>query len=158
MAKAMSVAVGIPHPVGGYGAVVEEQEDDRGGEHTACGRQYRQDGLACRRKLPADDLPFYFEPDGEKENHHQAVVDQLLDGHPARENPVDQPVGAVHHQRKIRFEQMAVIERSPGQVGQQHGYDHAAEQHDTSGPRGFQKIAAAYTDHMTLTHPAVHRK
>ena len=29
--------------VGRYGAVVEEQENDRGGEHAACGRQYRMD-------------------------------------------------------------------------------------------------------------------
>ena len=147
---------GYTPSVGRYGAVVEEQENDRRGEHAACGRQYRQDGLACRRKLPANDLPLYFESDGEKENHHQAVVNQLLDGHSARENPVDQPIGAVHHQRKIRFEQMAVIERSPGQVGQQHGYDHTTEQYDASRPGGFQKIAAAYTDHMTLTYPAVH--
>ena len=28
--------------------------------------------------------------------------------------------------------------------------------YDASRPGGFQKIAAAYTDHMTLTYPAVH--
>lgn len=137
MAKAMSVAVGIPHPLAAMVPWLKNRKMIAGASMPPAGRQYRQDGLACRRKLPANDLPLYFESDGEKENHHQAVVNQLLDGHSARENPVDQPIGAVHHQRKIRFEQMAVIERSPGQVGQQHGYDHTTEQYDASQPRGL---------------------
>ena len=144
--------------VGGHRTVVEGGEDDRREEHAARRGQHREEGLFGRRKLSADDLAFYLKPHGEEKNHHQAVVDQFLDGHPAREHPIDQPVGAMHHQREVGLQQMTVIERSRRQIGQQHGDDHASEQHDAPGPRGLHEITAAYTDHVALAHPAVHRK
>ena len=93
MAKAMSVAVGIPQRR--RRTVVEGQIDQRRREHTARRGHDRQDRLARRRKFAADDLTFDFEPHDEEENHHQSVVDELFDVHIAREDQIDHMVGAL---------------------------------------------------------------
>ena len=53
------------------------------------------------------------------------VVAAVLDGHAPRENPVDHTVRGMDHQRKVGLQQVVVIEFGRGEIGQQHGGDHA---------------------------------
>ena len=137
MAKAMSVA--DPPAVCGHRAVVERREENRRDQHAARCGQHRKDGPARGRKLPADDLALDLKPHGKEENHHQPVVDELLDGHAPRENPVDHTVRGMDHQREVGLQQVVVIEFGRGEIGQQHGGDHAHQQHHASGPGRFQE-------------------
>ena len=144
--------------VGGGRTVVEEREDDGRSQHAARGSQHRKNRPPHGRKLSADDLALDFEPHGEEEDHHQPIVDELLDGHAPGEDPVDQSVRRADHQREVGFEQVMIVNLGAGQVGQQHGEDHAREQHYAAGPRSLQKITATKPHHMSLAHPAIHRK
>ena len=142
----------------GHRAVVERREENRRDQHAARSGQHRKDGPARGRKLPADDLALDLKPHGKEENHHQPVVDELLDGHAPREDPVDHTVRGMDHQRKVGLQQVVVIEFGRGEIGQQHGGDHAHQQHHASGPGHFQEVAAPKPHHVSLANPAVHRK
>ena len=85
----------------GHRAVVERREENRRDQHAARSGQHRKDGPARGRKLPADDLALDLKPHGKEENHHQPVVDELLDGHAPREDPVDHTVRGMDHQREV---------------------------------------------------------
>ena len=74
-AKAMSVAIGIPHPrpVSPPPAIGEV---DQGGRHHAADRGHdRQGGHAEPPQLARDDLALDLEADHEEEQRHQPVVD-----------------------------------------------------------------------------------
>lgn len=108
----------------------------------AGGAQHRKNRLAERRELPRDDFALDFEADREEEDDHQAVVNQLLDGHAARIDPVDDPVGAVDRQREVGLQQMVVVLRREGEVGQQHGNSDADEQHYAARPGRLHETTA----------------
>ena len=142
MAKAMSVAVGIPQPL-------------------AAGEPWlkaRQDRLTCRREFAADDFAFDLKPHDEKEDHHQPVVDELLDVHIARKEEVYHMVGTLDEQRQVGTQHVFVVHRRRGQIGQQHRRHHAEHQHGTARPRHTHETPAPFVETMPFAYPAVPRK
>ena len=128
--------------IGRHAPVVEEEVNQRRSRHATGGAQHRKNRLAERRELPRDDFALDFEADREEEDDHQAVVNQLLDGHAARIDPVDDPVGAVDRQREVGLQQMVVVLRREGEVGQQHGNSDADEQHHAARPGRLHETTA----------------
>ena len=77
MAKAMSVAIGMPQPCGAGSSRVERQVDQRRNDHAADRREDRQHRLAANRQLADEELALDLEPDDEEEERHQQVVDPV---------------------------------------------------------------------------------
>ena len=74
MQKAMSVAMGMPHPGSARPARVEGGEDRGRHDHPpGCGDR-GQERLAQRAELALDELTLDLHPDDEEEERHQAVV------------------------------------------------------------------------------------
>ena len=136
--------------------MVEKCKNHRRSHHAASCGDDRKDGFAHRRELAVDDLALDFEPDGEEEDDHQTVVDELLDGHPLRERPVDQSARRMDHQREVGLQQVVVIVLDYGEVGQQHGHEDAGQQHDAASPGGFRETPAAQRQLVAVAHPAIH--
>ena len=129
--------------VGRGRTVVEEREDKCRRKHAAEGGHHREDGLLAGREPAADDFAFDFQPYREEKDDHQTVVDKLLDGHPAGEDPVDHPFGRMDHRREFGLEQMVVVERRGGEIGQQHGDGDTRQQHHAPGPGSLHEPAHA---------------
>ncbi len=137
---------------------VEQRIYQRREKHTAGSGYHRQGGLLGRRELTVHDLALDLQTDGKEKYHHKAVVDDLLDGHPARESALDAMqrivTGAVKY-RQIHVQQIVIYVRRSRQIGQQHGHRDAEYQHDASGPRSFEKVPASLGQNVTVFYPPV---
>ena len=79
MAKAMSVAIGMPQPAAPGPACVQREVEKRGHHHAAEGADDWQRRLARRSEFADEQLAFDLEADNEKENRHEPVVDPMQD-------------------------------------------------------------------------------
>ena len=78
-AKAMSVAIGIPQPAAAVAAGRVEGEVERGRHHHPADRGHdRQRGGPGVAQVAVDQLVLDLQPDHEEEDHHQRVVDPVL--------------------------------------------------------------------------------
>lgn len=142
MAKAISVAVGIPQPGRRDGPRVERKINQCRDHHTAQSRQYGQNRLLDGRELSDDDFSFDFEADQEEKNHHQAVIDKGLQGQAPGKHPVDHPPRSPHHQSDVDVEQPLITVRRQRKIGQQHRNGNADEQYQSARPRSLQKTTS----------------
>ena len=71
----------------------------------------------------------------EEENHHKYVIDELLDGHVMREEPVHLAVRALEVYLDIGLKERPIVCAHSGQIGQQHGYDDAQQEQYALCPR-----------------------
>ena len=78
-AKAMSVAMGIAHPRASIPPAVRQEIDRSGDRHPADRAGDRQRRLARGRQFARQHLAFDLQPDQEKEDRHQPVVDPLME-------------------------------------------------------------------------------
>ena len=116
----------MPHPV-------EQQVDDRRNDHPAERARHRQYRLAERRKVSRNDLSLYLQADGEKEHHHQAVIDETFEVETEPET-ADRNAYRCLQQRMVKF-------GCRRNIGKEHGDHHEKQQHDAARPLGTEKVA-----------------
>ena len=113
--------------------VVEQQVDDRRNDHPAERARHRQYRLAERRKVSRNDLSLYLQADGEKEHHHQAVIDETFEVETEPE-VADRNAYRCLQQRMVKF-------GCRRNIGKEHGDHHEKQQHDAARPLGTEKVA-----------------
>ncbi len=110
-----------------------EQEIDQGRRRHAADRGDRRQGrLARARQLALDQLALDLEPDQEKEDRHQAVVD------PVPERLVEPEIAELQAQVQLEEPQIVI---GQGRVGEDEGERRRGQQHDAARCLMAQKLA-----------------
>ena len=142
---------------GGHRAVVDDGVDECRGDDAAERSNHRQHGLLRRGQLSVRHFAPDFQPHGEEEDHHQDVVDELLDRQVAREEHVHIAVRTVEVQLHVRLQYIMIESARKGKVGQQHGHHHAGHEQNTLEPGLFGQTPAAFVEFKDTFVPGVDR-
>ena len=148
---------------GGHRAVVDDGVDECRGDDAAERSNHRQHGLLRRGQLSVRHFAPDFQPHGEEEDHHQDVVDELLDRQVAREEHVHIAVRTVEVQLHVRLQYIMIESARKGKVGQQHGHHHAGHEQNTLEPGLLGQTSTAFVEFKNTFVPGVdgdqfHRK
>ena len=145
-------------PTAGPGSAVVDECEDQGRGANASERSYDgKDGLLGFAEFPMVDFAPDFQSDYEKENHHQDIVDEGIHRHSLREGEVESVRrGDVDGQGGIED---AVIEVPCGRdVGQEQGYQHAAQQDRSLGPGQMGELGPSVFEIADAFIPGIYRK
>ena len=103
------------------------------------------------------DLAPDFQADREEEDHHQDVVDELLDRQVAREEDIHEAVVAVEMELDVGLQDVVIELSGERQIGQKHGDQHADHQEDALEPGLFGQTPAAFVEFKDTFVPGVDR-
>jgi hypothetical protein len=123
MEKAMSVAIGIAHPISPGVPRFRAKKMVRRKEHAPRGGDGRQERLAKLAELALDELTLDLHPDDEEEDGHQPVVDHLTQAGLEPQAPEAQL-----DRRRPQPLEFSV----PGRVRQRERQQRGPEQHDAA--------------------------
>ena len=122
-------------PAGGRrSAVVHKDVNEGRSQHAAQSGDDGKHGLFGRGELSGRDFTLDFQADGEEEDHHQDVVDELLYVHVAREQDVDLAVRTGQMYLHGSLKEILVQDPCHREVGQEHRDYYAYEKQNSLEP------------------------
>ena len=123
--------------------VIEDQVNGCRKQHSADGRRDGHRRLAGTRQFAGDNFTLDLQSDIEKEDHHQPVVDPMLDALRQGES--------VEADREMTLQDAVVPPFGRGQVAQHEGQHHEYHQHHAARPRAVHKPIVAFREVENFT-------